>query len=71
MESGEAIIDVLRGADAIVGDGEIQRDEFFLALTDVNMFLNDQNMKSAFDSFDLNKNGHIDLKEFQLLISDK
>ena len=64
MESGEAIIDVLRGADAIVGDGEIQRDEFFLALTDVNMFLNDQNMKSAFDSFDLNKNDHIDLKEF-------
>ena len=71
IESGEAIIDVLKGADIIDQDGEIQYEEFILALTDVNLFLSDQNMKSAFDSFDINKDGHIDLHEFKLLISDK
>ena len=64
IESGEAIIDVLKGADVIEGDGEIQYEEFVLALTDVNIFLNDQNLKSAFDSFDINKDQHIDLEEF-------
>ena len=51
MEAGEGIIEDLKGANIINDDGEIQYEESIQALTDVNICLNDQNMKKAFDDF--------------------
>ena len=57
---GEAIIDVLMGAD-INDDGEIGYEEFMLALTDPNFFIKSANLKKAFEKFDTNNDGNIDL----------
>lgn len=51
VESREAIIDVLEGAD-LDQDGAISNKEFMLALIDVNLSLNGKTMKDAFDLLD-------------------
>ena len=64
VESREAIIDVLEGAD-LDQDGGISYKEFMLALIDVSLSLNEKTMKDAFDLLDEDQNGLIDFEEFQ------
>lgn len=39
--------------------------EFMLPLIDVSLFLNERNMRNAFDLFDYDANGLINFEEFQ------
>ena len=67
ISGGEAIMEVLKGAD-IDRDGEISYEEFMLSLTDANFFLNPQNMRDAFNHFDKNGDGAIDIHELKNLV---
>ena len=67
ISGGEAIIEVLKGAD-IDRDGEISYEEFMLSLTDANFFLDPKNIKDAFKYFDKNDDGAIDIDEFKSII---
>lgn len=64
ISGGEAIMEVLKGAD-VDRDGQISYEEFMLSLTDANFFLKHQNMIDAFNHFDKNGDGSIDIHEFK------
>ena len=65
------MIHVLMEAD-IDRDGEISYEEFMLALTDANFFINPQdNIRKAFEKFDSNGDGYLDFDEFKDLIDVK
>jgi calcium-dependent protein kinase len=64
FELGSKWSDVLKNCD-LDGDGRIDFGEFFTAATDHQKYLTEQNIRSAFDLFDRNGDGKIDLLEFR------
>ena len=65
---GEAMIHVLMEAD-IDMDGVISYEEFMLALTDANFFINcEYNIAKAFRAFDKDGDGQLGFEEFKELI---
>ena len=60
-------MEVLKGAD-FNRDYHISYQEFMLSLTDANFFKDPNNMRYAFNHFDENKDGAIELDEFMELV---
>lgn len=59
--------DVLKKID-LDGDGKIDFHEFFTAAVDHQKVLTKKNLKAAFDIFDADGNGTIDVEEFKFAL---
>ena len=66
-ENGETLLDLLKSADTD-NSGEINYTEFIAATIDVNIFMRQDYLRTAFEMFDADGSGKIDNDEVKALL---
>ena len=68
-ENGETLLNILKAADTD-NSGQIDYTEFLAATMDAQTFMRDDYLRTAFDMFDTDKSGKIDINEICELLGE-
>ena len=69
MENGETLMKLLKAADTD-HSGQIDYTEFIAATLDAQVFMRNDYLRSAFDMFDKDKSGKIDIDEILEILGE-
>jgi calcium-dependent protein kinase len=68
-ENGETLLQILQAADTDKS-GQIDYTEFLAATMDAQIFLRNDYLRTAFDMFDKDKSGKIDIGEISEMLGE-
>jgi calcium-dependent protein kinase len=68
---GEMDFDIIMKAIDLDNNGKISYSEFVTAAADINKMLTEQNLRQAFNLFDIDNNGQITPRELKYVLANK